>query len=218
MLKSFKSIIFRSLICTMTSTLGQVYTLLAKVKLLAWRQGQNTDIIQMKRWHLALCYDWNYESQSHRNSGVVFNLAWQSWGSARLGDKMYDLCLHADEHRGSSGYSHAERRLRRRQARAMMSPSLAHKLWLTLWSLEGEEMEWNEKAPSLCCGMPLGEKMRGEMVMVGEGGADASSNTSAWAKGTRPQPTTAARGALIYVTAAIWGGGVRFDQQPRTNT
>lgn len=68
-----------------------------------------------------------------------------------------------DERRG---YSHAERRSWGRQARAMMSPSLAHKLWLTLWGLEGKEMEWNENAPSLCCGMASGEKMRGEMVMV----------------------------------------------------
>lgn len=116
---------------------------------------------------------------------------------------MYDLRLHSDEHRGSSGYSHAERRSRGRQARAMMSPSLAHKLWLTLWSLEGKEMERNEKAPSLCCGMPLGEKLRGEMVTVGEGGGDASSNTSAWIKGTRPQPPMAARNVLIYATVAI---------------
>lgn len=66
-----------------------------------------------------------------------------------VGDEMYDSRLHADERRGC-GYSHAERRSWRRQAGAMMSPSLAHKLWLTLWGLEGKEMEWNENAPSLC--------------------------------------------------------------------
>lgn len=76
---------------------------------------------------------------------------------------MYDSRLYADE---CCGYSHAECRSWGRQARAMMSPSLAHKLWLTLWGLEGKEMEWNENAPSLCCGMASGEKMRGEMVMV----------------------------------------------------
>lgn len=91
----------------------------------------------------------------------------------------------------------------RGQARAMMSPSLAHKLWLTLWGLEGKEMEWNENAPSLRCGMASGEKMRGEMVMVGEGGGDASSKTSAWAKGTQPQPPTAARNVLIYMTVNL---------------
>lgn len=99
-----------------------------------------------------------------------------------------------------------------------MSPSLAHKLWLTLWSLEGKEMEWNENAPSLCCGMPLGGKMRGEVVMVGEGGGDAPSHTSAWTKGAGPQPPTAAGNVLIYVTVAIRDGGVRFDQPPSTKT
>lgn len=108
--------------------------------------------------------------------------------SATLGDKMYDSRPHADERRRRRGYIPMQSCSSwRRQAGAMMSPSLAHKLWLTLWGLEGKEMEWNENAASLRCGMASGEKMRGEMVMVGEGGGNASSKK-------KPLPGRRARG------------------------
>lgn len=51
---------------------GKITSNLAKAKLVRRRRRQNRDvIIQMKRFGTTS----NYESQSHRDSGVVFNLA-----------------------------------------------------------------------------------------------------------------------------------------------
>lgn len=81
-----------------------------------------------------------------------------------------------------------------------------------------KERKWNgmRTRHRYAVGWRRAKKMRGEMVMVGEGGGDASSKTSAWAKGTRPQPpTAAARNVLIYTTVSIWDGGVHFSSITR---
>lgn len=64
-------------------------------------------------------------------------------------------------------------RLAERQARAMMSPSLANKLWLTLWGpwRKGNGMEWE------CAAVMLRESIHGRWeaaAVLGEAGGDAS--------------------------------------------
>lgn len=106
--------------------------------------------------------------------------------------------------------------LRERQARAMMSPSLANKLWLTLWGpwRKGNGMEWE------CAVIMLQDSSHRRweaMAMWGEGGGKASWNLCK-GEGQMTSATGIAvedEGVLIQMTTSNWHDSFIFISDPR---